>query len=272
MVLKRPTAAACFMMIVASPDQNEHMSRSGLACWMAAMCEVKSVTAELGEELQHELDVRYVPLEHDLIRLPAIVTVGIVVADACHRLDPFEVLGGELARHDGLDFVVHALEGPLGIGHGLFHALLRRPVPGEPRHFHLLGHGAEGKGHSRGDAADHDLDLVLEDELAIALHCVLGGGLFLDDQLHGAPENAPRLVHAVGPPLRAAQPRRAHRRGDTRADGDDADLDRIGRHTRLGLRPGHGGKADGAGGGRPACHLQEVASRRRHVVSLFVES
>ena len=49
MLLKSPTAAACFMMMVASPDQNEHISRSGLACWMAAMWEVKSVTPSLGK-------------------------------------------------------------------------------------------------------------------------------------------------------------------------------------------------------------------------------
>ena len=48
MLLKRPTAAACFMRMVASPDQNEHIRRSGLACWMAAMCEVKSVTPSFG--------------------------------------------------------------------------------------------------------------------------------------------------------------------------------------------------------------------------------
>ena len=55
MVLKSPTAAACFMMMVASPDQNEHMSRSGLACWMAAMCEVKSVTPSLGKSSRTNL-------------------------------------------------------------------------------------------------------------------------------------------------------------------------------------------------------------------------
>ena len=48
MVLKRPTAAACFMMMVASPDQNEHIRRSAFDCWIAAMCEVKSVTPSLG--------------------------------------------------------------------------------------------------------------------------------------------------------------------------------------------------------------------------------
>ena len=55
MLLKSPTAAACFMMMVASPDQNEHMSRSGLACWMAAMWEVKSVTPSLGKSSRTNL-------------------------------------------------------------------------------------------------------------------------------------------------------------------------------------------------------------------------
>ena len=48
MVLKSETAAACFMMIVASPDQNEHISRSAFDCWIDAICEVKSVTPSLG--------------------------------------------------------------------------------------------------------------------------------------------------------------------------------------------------------------------------------
>jgi hypothetical protein len=34
--------------MVASPDQKEVISRSGFACWMVAMCEVKSVTPSLG--------------------------------------------------------------------------------------------------------------------------------------------------------------------------------------------------------------------------------
>ena len=36
------------MMMVVSPDQKLDMSRSGLACWMAAMWEEKSVTPSLG--------------------------------------------------------------------------------------------------------------------------------------------------------------------------------------------------------------------------------
>ena len=48
-VLKSPTAAACFMRIVVSPDQKLVISKSGLACWIAAMWEVKSVTPSLGK-------------------------------------------------------------------------------------------------------------------------------------------------------------------------------------------------------------------------------
>src|SRR6185436_13277157 len=32
----------------ASPDQNEHIRRSAFDCWIAAMCEVKSVTPSFG--------------------------------------------------------------------------------------------------------------------------------------------------------------------------------------------------------------------------------
>ena len=49
MLLRSPTAAACFMKMVASPDQKEHIRRSGFACWIAAMCEVKSVSPSLGK-------------------------------------------------------------------------------------------------------------------------------------------------------------------------------------------------------------------------------
>jgi len=80
--LKRPTAAACFMMMVASPDQKEHMSRSP-CLRMAAMWGVKSVTPSW-EELEDELHVRDVALQHSLVGLPAIMAIGVVVTDAGH--------------------------------------------------------------------------------------------------------------------------------------------------------------------------------------------
>src|SRR5262249_53439374 len=45
----RPAAWACFIRIGASPDQNEQKTRSGLACWSAATCEVKFVSPSLGQ-------------------------------------------------------------------------------------------------------------------------------------------------------------------------------------------------------------------------------
>src|SRR5437773_4420998 len=115
------------MMIVASPDQNEHMRRSAFDCWMAAMCEVKSVTPSL-KELEHELHVGHVPLENGLVGLPAVVAVGVVVPDAGDGLDPPELPRRQHAGDDGLDLVVHALEGPARVWHRLLDTLLRGAV------------------------------------------------------------------------------------------------------------------------------------------------
>ena len=49
MSFRSPTAAACFMKMVASPDQKEHIRRSGFACWMAAIWDVKLVSPSLGK-------------------------------------------------------------------------------------------------------------------------------------------------------------------------------------------------------------------------------
>ena len=110
--------------------------------------------------------------------------------------------------------------------------------------------GAQRQGHAGGDAAEDDLDLVLEDELAVALDGVLRRRFLLDDELDLAAEDAARLVHALRPPLGAAQPRRADGRRDARADGDDADLHGIRRHARPRLgprrRPGSGRAAAAA--------------------------
>src|SRR5262249_22618740 len=154
-----------------------------------------------------------------LVGLPAVVAVRIVVVDAGDRLDVPEVLLGQPAGHDGLDLVVHALEGPLGIGHRFLDALLRRTVPGEPRHLHLLRDRAQRQCHAGGDAADDDLDLVLEDELAVALDRVLGRGLFFHDELYAPAQEAARIVDALGPPFGRAEPSRADGRRDARADG-----------------------------------------------------
>ena len=146
-------------------------------------------------------------------------------------LMPLKYFGVSMPGHDGLDLVVDALERPLGLGHRLLDALLRGAVPREPRRREILGHRPERQRDARRDAADDDVDLLLEDELAVALDGVLRVRLLLDDELDLAAEDAARLVHAVGPPLGAAQPGGAHRRGDAGADGEHADLDRRGRGT-----------------------------------------
>jgi len=50
-----------------------------------------------------------------------------------------------------------------------------------------------GRGDAGGDARQHHLDLILQQELAIALHGVLRCRLLLDDELHGRPEDPPAL-------------------------------------------------------------------------------
>src|SRR5262249_49368834 len=192
--------------------------------------------AELREQLQHELHVRVVALQYVLIGLPAVVAVGVVVADAGDGLDAFEVLRRQHPGDDGLDLVVDASERPLRVGHRFLDALLRGAIPREPRRPHVLRDGPQGKRHGGGNPAQHDLDLLLEDELPVALDGVLWIRFLLDDELNLAAEDAAGLVHALGPPLGATEAGRADGRGDTSADGQDADLHGVGWDTLLRLR------------------------------------
>ena len=92
-------------------------------------------------------------------------------------------------------------------------------VPSQESHgvLHLLGHGPERQRHARRDAADDHLDLLLEDELAVALDGVLGVRLLLDDSWTWRPRMPPALFtrsahHAVprspAVPTGAAMPAR----------------------------------------------------------------
>ena len=181
-------------------------------------------------------------------------------------MTPLKYFGGEDAGHDGLDLVVHAAEGPLRGGHRLLDALLRRAVPGKPWRAHVLGHRAERERHPRGDAAQHHLDLLLENQLPVALDRVLRIGLLLHDELHWPAEDAARLVHALGPPLGAAQAGSADGRGDAGPDGQHADLHRVGWDALLRLGPHDGGKSHRGGHRKSAGTLDERASMAVHAL------
>src|SRR5262249_28940251 len=152
------------------------------------------------------------------------VAVGVVVADPGDGLDALEVLRRQDTGDDRLDLVVDALEGPLGVRHRLLDALLGRAVPREPRRAEILCYRTQRQPDAGRDAAQNDLDLILQHELSIALDRVLGIAFLLDHELHRPPEDAASPVHALRPPLGGAGPRGADRRGDAGADREDADL------------------------------------------------
>jgi hypothetical protein len=86
-------------------------------------------------------------------------------------------------------------------------------------------------------------------------------------ELHRAAEDAAGLVHALGPPLGAAEPGRPDGRGDAGADRDHADLHGIGRHAGAGL--GARGTGSGDRGGRAGTDGgEEVAPGCRHAMLL----
>ena len=202
---------------------------------------------ELGEELEHELHVGEIALEHRLVGLPAVMAVGIVVADAGDGLDALEVLRRQDAGDDRLDLVVHALEGPLWDSA----SSLRRPSGScRPRRATACRDPpppdrAPGSRRSR-CRPRRRRPWSCRTSLRYRLDRIFGIRFFLDDQLHGPPEDPAGLVHALGPPLGAAKPGGADRRRDAGADDEDAHLHRTGRLSVRGpnvepRRRGHAG-------------------------------
>src|SRR6266516_482154 len=133
-----------------------------------------------------------------------------------------------------------------------YDALLRRAIPREMWDSQLLHHRRERQLHAGRDAAQDRLDLVLEHQLAVPLDGVLGVGLLLEDQLDVPPEETSLLVDALGPPLDRTVAGLAGHGAGTRADDQDADLERLARGALDGdgRRRGGGRGRSGRGGRR----------------------